>query len=417
MFAKIKQIFNPKNRDLLKRILFTLAALFVFKIGTAIIVPGVNASTSGMAFLEVLDAMSGGAFANASIFALGVSPYITASIVIQLLCADIVPYLSELKKQGGVGRKKIDQITRITGIALAFLQGYLYSYAYIGNGSAMDYMLYSLILTAGTALVMWIADQITTKGIGNGMSLIIMAGIISVLPNMFKNLWVELFAKGFIGIVIFFAFVLVFIAIIVGVIYVESAERRIPIQYANKSTSTLGKQSYIPFKLNSSGVMPVIFASALLSIPQIISSVLKKEGFTLFVQKYLTYTNGIGLIIYIVLIFVFAYFYTFMQIKPSEMSENLNKNGGYIPGIRPGKETTVYVNTVLKRITIVGATFLTTLAILPILFDKVSNLTTSITISGTGLLIVVGVALETYKQIESQLVSRTYTKGRKGRRR
>lgn len=417
MFGKFKQIFNPKNRDLLKRILFTLAALFVFKIGTAIIVPGVNANTSGMAFLEVLDAMSGGAFANASIFALGVSPYITAQIVIQLLCADIVPYLSELKKQGGVGRKKLDQITRVVGIALAFLQGYLYSYAYIGNGDAMDYMLYSLILTAGTALVMWIADQITAKGIGNGMSLIIMAGIISVLPNMFKNLWVELFAKGFLGIAIFAAFILVFIAIIIGVIYVESAERRIPIQYANKSTSTLGKQSYIPFKLNSSGVMPVIFASALLSIPQILSSVIKKEGFTLFVQKYLTYTNGVGLIVYIVLILAFAYFYTFMQLKPSEMSENLNKNGGYIPGIRPGKDTTEYVKTVLKRITIVGAVFLTTLAVLPIVFDKVSNLTTSITISGTGLLIVVGVALETYKQIESQLVSRTYTKGRKGRRR
>ena len=416
MFATIKQIFNPKNRDLLKRILFTLAALFVFKVGTAIIVPGVNANTSGMKFLEILDAMSGGAFANASIFALGVSPYITASIVIQLLCADIVPYLSELKKQGGVGRKKLDQITRIVGIGLAFLQGYLYSYAYIGNGSAMDYMLYSLILTAGTALVMWIADQITAKGIGNGMSLIIMAGIISVLPNMFKNLWIELFAKGFLGVVIFIAFILVFIAIIVGVIYVESAERRIPIQYANKSTRTLGKQTYIPFKLNSSGVMPVIFASALMSIPQILASVFKKSGFTLFVQKYLSYTNGVGLIVYILLILVFAYLYTFMQLKPSEMSEDLNKNGGYIPGIRPGKDTTEYVKTVLKRITIVGAVFLTTLAILPILFDKVSNLTTSITISGTGLLIVVGVALETYKQLESQLVNRTYTKGRKGRR-
>ena len=417
MFATIKQIFNPKNRDLLKRILFTLAALFVFKIGTAIIVPGVNANTSGMKFLEIMDAMSGGAFANASIFALGVSPYITAQIIIQLLCADIVPYLAELKKQGGVGRKKLDQITRIVGIALAFLQGYLYSYAYIGNGNAMDYMVYSLILTAGTALVMWIADQITAKGIGNGMSLIIMAGIISVLPNMFKNLWVELFAKGFLGITIFVAFILVFIAIIVGVIYVESAERRIPIQYANKSTSTLGKQSYMPFKLNSSGVMPVIFASALMSIPQILSSVLKKEGFTLFVQKYLSYTTGVGFVVYIVLILAFAYLYTFMQLKPSEMSENLNKNGGYIPGIRPGKETTEYVKTVLKRITIVGAVFLTVLAVLPIVFDKVSNLTTSITISGTGLLIVVGVALETYKQIESQLVSRTYTKGRKGRRR
>ena len=415
MFAKFKQIFSSRNRDLLKRILFTLGALFVFKIGTSIIVPGVKVTTSGMSFLEVINAMSGGAFTRASIFALGVTPYITAQIVIQLLSADIVPYLSELSKQGGVGRKKLDQITRVVGIALAFLQGYMYSYAYIGNGTAMDYMLYSLILTAGTAFLMWIGDEITQKGIGNGISLIIMAGIISVLPAMFKNLWVELFAKGFIGIVIFVTFVLVFIAIIVGVIYVETAERRIPIQYANKSTSMLGKQNYMPFKLNSAGVMPVIFASALMSIPQILSSVIRKDGFTLFVQKYLTYTTGVGLVVYVVLILAFAYFYTFMQLKPKELSENLNKNGGYIPGIRPGKETTDYVKLVLKRITIVGAVFLAVLSVLPIVFDKVSNLTTSITISGTGLLIVVGVALDTYKQIESQLVSRTYVRGRKGR--
>lgn len=416
MFAEFKQIFTSKNRDLLKRILFTLAALFVFKIGTAIIVPGIS-GISDMKFLEIMDAMSGGAFQRASIFALGVSPYITAQIVIQLLSADIVPYLSELTKQGGVGRKKLNQITRVVGIIFAFLQGYMYSYAYIGNGSPMDYMLYSLILTAGTALLMWIADQITLKGIGNGMSLIIMAGIISVLPNMFKNLWVELFAKGFLGIMIFIAFVLVFVGIIVGVIYVETAERRIPIQYANKSTSVLGKQNYIPFKLNSSGVMPVIFASALFSIPQILSSVLKKQGFTLFVQKYLNYTTGTGFILYVILIFAFAYLYTFMQLKPKEMADNLNKNGGYIPGIRPGRETVEYVKTVLIRITIVGALFLTILAILPIVFDKMSNLQTAISISGTGLLIVVGVALDTYKQIQSQLVSRTYTKGRKGRRR
>ncbi len=417
MFASIKQIFNSKNRDLLKRILFTLAALFVFKIGTTIVVPGVNVNTSGMSFLEIINAMSGGAFNNASIFALGVSPYITAQIVIQLLSADIVPYLSELSKQGGVGRRKLNQITRIAGIALAFIQGYMYSYAYIGNGNAMDYMVYSLILAAGTALVMWIGDQITAKGIGNGISLIIMAGIINVLPGMFKNLWVELFAKGFLGIAIFSLFILIFVAIIVGIIYIETAERRIPIQYANKSTSALGKQNYIPFKLNSAGVMPVIFASALLSVPQIIAAVIKNESFTLFASKYLSYTNGTGLVLYIVLIFAFAYFYTFMQMKPKEMADNLNKNGGYIPGIRPGEETIDYVKTVLKRITIVGATFLTVLSVLPIVFENVSNLTTKIAISGTGVLIAVGVALETFKQIESQLVSRTYNKGRKGRRR
>ena len=417
MFANLKQIFNSKNRDLLKRILFTLAALFVFKIGTTIVVPGVNVNTSGMTFLEILNAMSGGAFNNASIFALGVSPYITAQIIVQLLSADIVPYLSELSKQGGVGRRKLNQITRIAGIALAFVQGYMYSYAYIGNGSAMEYMMYSLILTAGTALVMWIADQITAKGVGNGMSLIIMAGIISVLPGMFKNLWVELIAKGFLGIAIFALFILVFVGIIVGIIYVETAERRIPIQYANKSTSTLGKQNYIPFKLNSAGVMPVIFASALLSIPQIIASVIGNEKFILFAGKYLSYKNGTGLLLYVVLIFAFAYFYTFMQLKPKEMADNLSKNGGYIPGIRPGEETVKYVNTVLKRITIVGAVFLATLSVLPIIFENISNLTTQIAISGTGVLIAVGVALETFKQIESQLVSNSYNKGRRGRRR
>ena len=417
MFATIKQIFNSKNRDLLKRILFTLAALFVFKIGTSIVVPGVKVDPNAMSFLEILDAMSGGAFTNASIFALGVSPYITAQIIIQLLSADIVPYLSDLSKQGGVGRRKLNQITRIAGIALAFIQGYMYSYAYIGNGSAMDYMMYSLILTAGTALVMWIADQITAKGVGNGMSLIIMAGIINVLPKMFKDLWIELFAKGFLGIAIFALFILVFIGIIVGIIYVETAERRIPIQYANKSTSTLGKQTYIPFKLNSAGVMPVIFASALLSIPQIIASVIGNEKFILFAGKYLSYTKGTGLVLYIVLILAFAYFYTFMQLKPKEMADNLGKNGGYIPGIRPGEETVKYVNTVLKRITIVGAVFLATLSVLPIIFENISNLTTQIAISGTGVLIAVGVALETFKQIESQLISNSYNKGRRGRRR
>ena len=211
----------------------------------------------------------------------------------------------------------------------------------------------------------------------------------------------------------------VLVIVVAGVVFVQQAERKVPVQYSKKvvGRKMVGAQNtHIPLKLAMAGVMPVIFASALLSIPQILSSVVKKEGFTLFVSKYLNYTSGTGLVIYIILILAFDYFYTFMQLKPKEMADNLNKNGGYIPGIRPGDETTEYVKTVLKRITIVGATFLTVLAILPIVFDKVSNLATSITISGTGLLIVVGVALDTYKQIESQLVSRTYVKGRKGRR-
>lgn len=419
MFATMKQIFNPKNRDIQKKILFTFAALFVFKFGTTITVPGVTLDTEGLGFLEIVNAMSGGAFESASIFALGVMPYISASIIIQLLSMDIVPYLSELSKQGGVGRNKLNQITRVVGIILAFVQGYMYSFSYIKNGSAMDYMVYSLVLTAGTALVLWIGDQITQKGIGNGVSMIIMAGIIATLPSMFSSLWAELImgGKGFIGILTFIIFVLVFLAIIIGVIFEENAERRIPIQYANKSTSTLGRQNYIPFKLNSAGVMPVIFASAVISIPQIIATFIQNADFALFVTKYLSYSSITGFALYVLLIIGFAYLYTFMQLKPGELAEKLNKNGGYIPGVRPGNETEEYISKVLKRITIVGACFLALLAALPILFSEFSTLQTSITISGTGLLIVVGVALETYKQLESQLVSRTYTKGRKGRRR
>ena len=413
----VKQLFNPKNRDLQKKILFTLIALFVFKIGTAITVPGVKLNANNYSFFEILNAMSGGAFENASIFALSVTPYITAQIIIQLLAMDIVPYLAELSKQGGVGQKKMNQITRVVGIILGFIQGYMYSFAYISNGTPMQYMLYALILTAGTALLMWIGDQITIKGVGNGMSLIIMAGIINVLPNMFVKLWMELIGSGFIGIILFITFVLIFLLVIIGVIFVESAERRLPIQYANKSTSAMTNQNYIPFKLNSAGVIPVIFASALLSVPAIIANFVKNDTFSLIVSKYITYTTNTGLIIYVILIILFTYFYTFMQLKPKELSENLNKNGGYIPGIRPGKETLDYVSKVVKRITIVGGVFLAILASLPILFGKLSTLSTTISISGTGLPIVVGVALETYKQLESQLVSRTYENGRKGRRR
>ena len=414
--STIKQIFSPKNRDLLKSIIFTLVALFIFKLGTSITVPGAKIATNNLSFFEILNAMSGGAFEHASIFALSVTPYITAQIIIQLLSMDIVPYLADLSKQGGVGRRKLNQITRVVGIILAFVQGYMYSFAYISNGSAMDYMLYALILTAGTALLMWIGDQITIKGLGNGMSLIIMAGIINVLPSMFVNLWTELIPDGFIGILLFALFILVFLVVIVGVIYVESAERRIPIQYANKSTSSMESQNYIPFKLNSAGVIPVIFASAIMSIPQIIASFVKNETFTLIVSKYINYTTNTGLLIYIALIILFTYFYTFMQLKPKEMAENLNKNGGYIPGVRPGKETTKYVSKVLKRITIVGGVFLAVLAALPILLGKISSLSNNISISGTGLLIVVGVALESYKQLESRLISRTYENGRKSRR-
>ena len=422
MFATIKQIFNSKNKDIQKRILFTLACLFIFVLGKAIIVPGIDKYSLGvtqLGFIELINVMGGGALGQFSIFALGVMPYITASIIIQILAMDIIPYLSELKKQGGVGRNQLNKITRITGIALAFVQGYVYSFAFLGSAGSgilnVDYLQFALVLTAGTSLLLWIGDQITAKGIGNGISLIIMAGIISSMPTMFLTAFNELTSdSSIIGILLFILYIVVYIAIILGVVYIEGAERRINVQYANKSNSSFGgRQNYIPFKLNSAGVMPVIFSSALISIPSFIATFIKNEGFNNFVNQYISMQSPVGFSLYIILIFVFAYFYTFMQIKPSEMSDNLNKNGGYIPGVRPGIETTNYISDTLSHITIVGALFLAILAGIPVIFGLFSGLSSNVTIGGTGLLIVVGVALETYKQLESQLQSRSYRKGRR----
>lgn len=424
MFANFKQIFNPTNKDLRKKIYFTFLALFVFKLGTTIVVPGIdktNLGTDNLGILGLMNMMGGGALEQFSIFALGVTPYITASIIIQLLSMDIIPYLAELNKQGGTGRAKLNQITRYTGIALAFIQGYMFSFAFVSNGTPVDYLTFALFLTAGTSLLLWIGDQITTKGIGNGISLIIMAGIIASLPNAFAIAWQSFVTTGSaqvlaLGITKFIIFVLIYVAIILGVVYVETAERRIPIQYANKSNSVSSKQSYIPFKLNSSGVIPVIFASALISVPGLLSSFIKNESFTLFVSKYLTTDTVVGFTIYIVCIFAFSYFYTFLQLKPKELSENLSKNGGFIPGIRPGDETTNYIKKVLKRITTVGALSLAIIAALPIVFGAITGLPSSVRIGGTGLLIVVGVALETYKKLDSELVTRKFSRGIRGRR-
>lgn len=420
MFANFKQIFNPANKDLRKKIYFTFFALFVFKLGTTIVVPGIDKTslgTNNLGFLELMNLMGGGALEQFSIFALGVTPYITASIIMQLLEAtDLIPYLTDLSNQGGTGRNKLNQITRYVGIALSFIQGYMFSFAFIQNGAAADYMTFAVILTAGTSLLLWIGDRITSKGVGNGISLLIMAGIIASLPNMFVTAWdtfvVTTTAQTIaFGITKFALFALLYIAIVIGVVYVESAERRIPIQYTNKSTNS--KQSYIPFKLNSSGVMPVIFASALISIPGLIAGFIKNESFTLFVDKYLTTATITGFILYILCIFGFAYFYTFFQLKPKEMAENINKNGGFIPGIRPGEETVNYISTVLKRITTVGALALSVIAALPILFGMLTSLPSSMRIGGTGLIIVVGVALDTYKKIDSELVARKFSRGRR----
>jgi preprotein translocase subunit SecY len=417
MFATIKQIFNPKNKDLQKRILFTFGALFVFKLGLAIVVPGIDKDalgTKSLGFLQLVNVMSGGAMERFSIFSLGVMPYITASIIMQLLEMDIVPYFAELKKQGHTGRTKLNSITRYMGIALAFIQGYMFSFAYVKGADVWTYMQFSIVLTAGTAFLLWLGDQITTKGFGNGISMIIMAGIIATLPSMFVEAWGGLVGDNLvIGIITFIVYVAMYFAIILGVLYVQLSERRIPIQYANKSSAVLGKQNYIPFKLNSAGVVPVIFASSIIAIPALIAQFAGNTGFNNFVQKWLAMNTGTGFVIYVLFIIIFSYFYTFLQLKPKDLSEDLQKNGGFIPAVRPGKETVDYINYVLNRITIVGAFFLAFLAGLPIVFGLFSTLPTSVTIGGTSLLIVVGVALESYKQLEGRLVSSTYVKGRR----
>lgn len=421
MFHTMKQLFAPTNKDLRKRILFTLGALMIFVIGTSIRVPGTDEITSNLGFLELMNAMGGGGLKNFSIFALGVMPYITASIIMQLLQLDIVPYFSELSKEGPVGRQKINQITRYMGIIFAFIEGFAFSFVFFNAGSAMEHLYIATILTAGTAFTLWLGDQITKKGIGNGMSLIIMAGIIKELPTMFVLAFQGLVTNSsldlWLGILLFVVFVIVYFLIIIGVIWVQEAERKIPIQYTNKSTSAYGQQqSYMPIKINSAGVVPVIFASSLLMIPSTIAQFTGNEGFINFCNSYLAYNTPVGFLIYVFLIFFFGYFYTFIQIKPEELAKNLQQNGGFIPAVRPGKETEVYVSKVLSRLTVVGSLFLVIIAGLPILFtalvnlsDKIS-LSSQVTIGGTGLLIVVGVALETYKQLESSLVTRSYKK-------
>ena len=416
MFAKFKDIFAKRNKELRKRILFTLACLAIFIIGTNVRVPGTT-ENSNLGFLELLNVIGGGALKNSSIFALGVMPYISASIVVQLLQMDIIPYFSDLAKEGYAGRRKLNRITRYLGIAVALVQGFALSISLLGVGGAtFDYIKITLILTAGTAFLLWIGDQITQKGIGNGLSLIILSGIVVSFPYMMSEAF-KTFVLGnenlFIGIISFIVYLAIYFAIVVGVVFISESERRIPIQYANKTTSSYGaKQTYIPFKVNAANVIPVIFASALISIPQVIARFATNEGYLKFVGTYLNYNTTVGLIIYLLLIVIFSYVYTLLQFRPEEISKNLQQNGGYIPGVRPGVETKKYITSVLIRITTFGTIFLVIIAALPIIFQNYSSVeNTNISVGGTGLIIVVGVALETFKQIDSVLEQKEY-KGR-----
>ena len=417
MFKGITKIFSKSNKDLRKRIYFTLFCLGFFALGINITIPWANTIYEELGFLEIFNLMSGGGLQSFSIFGLGVSPYITASIITQLLQMDIIPYFKDLKEQGYVGRQKINKITRYLGIIIAFIQAYAISVFYLNTNDVMVMLKTSLVMTAGTAFLLWMGDQITQKGIGNGQSLLIMAGILISMPNVFTSVY-NTFINGNmeigLGITLFIVYIICYILIIVGIIWVQLAERRIPIQYSNRTTSAYGaQQSFLPIKINSAGVIPVIFASVITTIPGTIVALTGNEAAINFVNNYIIYTSPTGFLLYIILIFAFSYFYTFLSMNPEEMSKNLNKNGGYIPGVRPGADTSGYISKCLSRITLVGAIFLVILAGLPVLISSFTNLPSSVSLGGTGILIVVGVVIETYKQIESSLTARGYAERKK----
>ncbi|AOL33144.1 MULTISPECIES: preprotein translocase subunit SecY [Geobacillus] len=425
MFRTISNFMRVS--DIRNKIIFTLLMLIVFRIGTFIPVPGVNADVlklqDELNAFGVLNIFGGGALQNFSIFAMGVMPYITASIIVQLLQMDVVPKFTEWSKQGEVGRRKLAQFTRYFTVVLGFIQALGMSYGFnnlaggmlIRNPGIGTYLLIAVVLTAGTAFLMWLGEQITAKGVGNGISIIIFAGIVSGIPTVLNQIYAQQFENVgedvFLRIVRLLLVALAVVAVIVGVIYIQQAFRKIPIQYAKRlegRSPVGGHSTHLPLKVNPAGVIPVIFAVSFLIAPPTIASFFGTNDVTLWIRRTFDYTHPVGMIIYVVLIIAFTYFYAFVQVNPEQMADNLKKQGGYIPGIRPGKNTQEYVTRILYRLTLVGSIFLAVVAVLPVFFVNFANLPSSARIGGTSLLIVVGVALETMKQLESQLVKRHY---------
>ena len=395
-----------KNKDIRKKILFTLAMLFVYRLGSAIPVPGVDAtklsaSISDNSILGMMNLLGGGSLQNFSVLALGIGPYINSSIIIQLLSMDVIPYLSELAKSGQAGRTKLDKITRYLTLVLAFLQAFTMTYAFnvnygiLSKAGVSGYIYTAVILTAGTMFLLWLADRISAFGIGNGVSMIIFAGIVANIPFTFYQVFVTLVdtsnsTSAFNGMLGFFAYLLMYLAIIGLVIFMETAERKIPIQYTSSSLQRNKKDiTYLPLKINS-------------------ASVIKPNGFTNVLNTVLNMSKPWGLALYGLLIILFTFFYTNLQVDPDKIAENLSKSGTYIPGIRPGSETKEYLAKVLNRITVLGAAFLLFIALLPYIVSNLTSLGTSAALGGTGIIIVVGVAMETMNNLEGQMTQKAY---------
>jgi len=434
MFKKITSIV--KNREVFNRLLFTLVILFIFKFGSCITLPRVEKDfidfSEGGGIFELMDMFGGGALSNFSIFALGVSPYITAQIVIQLLCKGVIPALEDLSKQGAEGKKKLDNATRMLTLLLAGVQGYGIIVTMENNYnlkttsgaafSTQDYIYLIIVLLAGTFLLMWLGDQITQKGVGNGLSVIIFAGIIMDMPKQIKTAYqsfvptTSVGGQVFNGIINFAIYCIAYIVLIGFVVFMDKSVRKVPMQYANSGNSNVRRVtdvSFLPIKVNSGGVIPVIFASSILTAPSIIMSFagVKSNHWLYKVFSIGTFADdGIpwGTIIYVALIFVFAFFYVLLEMDPDQMAENFQKAGSYIPGIRPGKTTAKYIKKILVRVTLIGALFLVFLAGVPMFLSMVLGLSSSIAFGGTGLIIVAGVASEISSQIDGLLAGKEF---------
>jgi preprotein translocase subunit SecY len=413
-----------RNKEIRHKIFFTLAMLLIYRIGASIPVPGVDSQAladqiSDNSILNMMNLLGGGALERLSIFSMGVTPYITSSIIIQLLSMDVIPSLTEWAKSGQTGRQKIEKTTRYFAVVLAFIQAYslVYSfdkqYAVLENSSLSTYLYTATILCAGASFLIWIGDRISMKGIGNGISIIIFAGIVSNMPTEFTEVYNTLVGGSsngeiFNGVLQFVLYCLVYLAIIIFVVIMETAVRKIPIQYTN-SISNRGRNdvTYLPLKINSASVIPVIFASSIMTAPQIIISFFNTDLYNKL-QNILSLSKPFGLTLYAVLTILFTFFYTDLQMNPDEVADNLRKSDAYIPGIRPGADTKKYLHKVLNRITVLGALGLTLVAVLPYLLPMFTSIPSSTSVGGTGIIIVVGVAMETMGQIKGQLTQKEY---------
>jgi preprotein translocase subunit SecY len=414
-----------KVAELRKKIGFTLLMFLVFRIGSHIPIPFINHDVlsqmlgSGSLF-DFLDTFSGGSFRRFSVFALSITPYITASIILQLLTI-VIPYLERLAKEGDYGRKKITQYTRYGTVILGFVQGLGMTFGIRGAllipSPGMEwaiYLLVALILTAGTAFLMWLGERITEKGIGNGISLIIFAGIVAKVPDGFKHI-AGLLKVGETNALAVIALLIIGAAIIAAVVFIQEGQRRVQVQYAKRVVGRRvygGQSSHIPLKVNQAGVIPIIFAISLLAFPGTIATWMPQtSGYAQFVNKWFTMNGTVYsipyLIVYAMLILFFTYFYTAVTFNPVDVAENLKKYGGFIPGLRPGRSTSDYLSKILSRLTLAGGTFLALIAVLPSLIIGLTGIQ-NISLGGTSLLIVVSVALETMKQLESMLMQRHY---------